>query len=110
PTYVLDGEGGRGDAALAEAAAYLDSGRSEAMLAAWLELRPGWAPRGAEGAAVIVIETDRKERRPLLELDLSGRGELALASGERIVTIDDILSALGDPDLAPGLLETRDTP
>ena len=110
PTYVLDGQGGRGEAALAEAAAYLKSGRSEAMLAAWLELRPEWAPRGAEGAAVIVIETDRKGRRPLLEMDLSGEGRLALASGERIVTIDDILSALGDPGLAPGLLGTRGTP
>jgi len=110
PTYVLDGQGGRGEAALAEAVADIESGRSEAMLAAWLELRPEWAPRGAEGAAVIVIETDLKGRRPLLEMDLSAGGRSALASGKGIVSIDDILRALGDPGLAPGLLETRDTP
>ncbi len=70
----------------------------------------GMGPSGSRRRTVIVIETDRKERRPLLVLDLTGRSGLALASGEKIMTIDDILSALGDPGLAPGLLETRDTP
>lgn len=110
PTFVLDGEGGRGRAALAEAAACLASGRAEAMLVGWLEIRPPWAPPGPEGAAVIVLEPEMKGRRPRLKLDLSAAAGPRLLSGEPAETLDDILRALDLPGPAPERPESGDRP
>jgi len=100
PAYVLDDEGGRGRAALTEAAAELAGGRAEAMLAGWLETRPAWAPPGPEGAAVVVLEPAAAGRPSLLTLDLPA------AAG----TIDDILLALGLPAWTVSCPGSRECP
>ncbi|MGD0782525.1 MAG: beta-ketoacyl synthase N-terminal-like domain-containing protein [Candidatus Aminicenantales bacterium] len=110
PTFVLDGEGGRARAALAEASAFLESGRAEAMLVGWLEIRPLWAPPGPEGAAVIVLEPEVKTRRARLELDLSAAAGPRLLSGEPAETLDDLLRALDLPGPAPECPESGDRP
>ena len=110
PTYVLDGEGGRARAALAEAAACLESGRAEAMLVGWLEIRPPWALPGPEGAAVIVLEPEAKGRGARLMLNLSSAPGPRLLSGEPAATLDDILLALNLPGPPPELPESGDRP
>jgi hypothetical protein len=110
PTYILDGEGGRGRAALAAAAAELENGRAEAMLAGWLEIRPAWAPPGPEGAAVVVLEPDAATRPRRLALEISETGGIRLGSGEPVETLDDIFLALGPSVGTAGCSGSLDQP
>ena len=103
PTYCLDGEGGRGSAALAQAAFLLEEGRAEAVLVGWLEVLPPWAPAGEEGAAALFFEADRGDRSPRLELITAGASGMAFLTASLAATVDDILRAVGLPDFAAGL-------
>ncbi len=95
PTYCLDGDGGRGQAALAHAALLLEGGRAEAVLAGWLEVLPPWAPAGEEGAAALFFEAKQGDRRPRLELVTAGASGMSFPSGSPAATMDDILRAAG---------------
>jgi 3-oxoacyl-(acyl-carrier-protein) synthase len=56
PAFCLDAEEARGSEALAQSARILEGNVAAAMLVGWLDILPDGAPRGEEGAQVLVVE------------------------------------------------------
>lgn len=92
PTYVLDAEGGRGGEALAQAAFHLEEDSVAAMLVGWLDVLPASAPRGEEGAKILVFEKKKEPGSVRLGLRTDGRRGMRFLSGDPVTSIDDILA------------------
>jgi len=94
PTFCLESNSGHVHEALRQAAIYLEDSSIEAMLVGWLEIIPTQAPKGDEGAVVLVFEKKEKKDAYQIELRTDNRNGLIFSTGEVINSIDELLRAL----------------
>lgn len=100
PTFCLDSDGERAHGALCEAALYLEENSVEAMLVGWLEVLPKQAPKGDEGAIVLVFEKKKNKDVFQLELETDCRNGMKFLTGEVVNSIDKLLQALKMVDIS----------